>query len=588
MCGIIGYVGDKEASPILLEGLKKLEYRGYDSAGMATIYDEDIMILKDVGRIKEIQRKHDFLKLKGSVGIAHTRWATHGKIEKKNAHPHTSCHGEVAVVHNGIIQNYKELRESLIENGHKFKSETDSEVLAHLIESAYLQSQDVKKSILTSVAQIDGSYSFVVAFRDQQDLIAGARGDLPLIIGVGNSENFLASDAVAFVEFTDRAIFLDYDEAVIIRKNDLEIFTFNGTSVDKKPTHVAWEASILSKEFAHYTLKEIHEQAETMGRSLLQDERSLRQFIDSINGAKRVYIIGSGTSYHAGMLAKYLLATYAKIPVEVIIASEFSQYEKMVDEKTIIIAISQSGETADLLHAVRLAHNSGGLILSIVNAAGSSLVRESSLSLFLKCGPEIGVAATKSFTSQLMVIIKLILGLTKNRKILDEIRETPKLVREVLKNEDKIKEVVEKYKSNNDFYFLGRAMHYPIALEGALKMKELSYIHAEGIAAGELKHGTLALISNGTPVIVINPEDDTYIDTLNNVSEVKTRGANVIGISTKPSDIYDDFIPIPKCNPILFPTLEVIPLQMLAYYAAIQRQQDPDYPRNLAKSVTVK
>ncbi len=590
MCGIIGYVGQREASPILLEGLRRLEYRGYDSAGIGTLQAHDgILLVKDVGKVEEIAKKVRLSRLNGTVGIAHTRWATHGGVTKENAHPHTSCSSEVAIVHNGIIENYFDLRRQLEAKGHQFTSETDSEVIAHLLEDAYSEKHDILGSMLHVVRLIRGSYAFVAVLKDTMGVIAGAREDAPLVAGVGVEENFLASDALAFVGNTDRAIFLDNKEIVIATDRSVSVYDFDGKPVQKPVTQIAWEVGMLSRgDYDHYTLKEIHAQKETVHQALSQDPNRLEPFLEAIKGANKVFMTACGSSFHAALLGKLLFNTYAGIPVEVMLSSEFEQYERMVDGKSLLIAVSQSGETADVLAAVKAAKNRGATVSSIVNTAGSTLVRQSSYTLLNNCGPEIGVAATKSFTSQLMVLNVLALRLADMGAMLGELDSASSLVEKMLSVEGKVKEIAERYRGASDFYFVGRAAHYPLALEGALKLKELSYVHAEGIAAGELKHGSIALVSDGTPVVTINPEDSSHSDTLSNASEVKARGGKIIGISTKESPIYDEFIQIPSAPNILYPVLEAIPLQLLAYYAAIIRQHNPDYPRNLAKSVTVK
>ena len=589
MCGIIGFVGEESAWPLLLNGLRRMEYRGYDSAGMCVFNGDRIALKKGVGKVDEIHAKYDFTTLEGTIGIAHTRWATHGRVNDINAHPHLSCTGEIAVVHNGIIENHQELRGLLSREGHRFMSETDSEVIAHLLERSFKAKSDVRLSVLESVNLLKGAFAIAALFKTHPDLIVGARKDAPLAIGVGKHENFLASDVLAFIERTDRVIFLDNYEVAFLRKRGPEISRFDGGRVIKTPVQVAWEVGdITKKEFRHYTIKEIHEQLETIRRALYQEDEKLERFCNFLRTASKIYITASGTSYHAGLVAKYLLAKYDKLPCEVTLASEFSSINGLVDKESVILAISQSGETADVLYAVAAAKKNQARVVSIVNVVGASLVRESDLSLLMNCGPEIGVAATKSFTAQL-AIVNLIASRLSNGNLEDtKLRDIGSKIQSALGNEKRLIEISGKYSKNPDFYFVGRGIHYPIALEGALKLKELAYIHAEGMAAGELKHGTLALIESGTPVIVLNPDDETYNDTLSNAAEMKARGAEIIGISTKISDVYDEFVRIPETHESEYPILEVIPLQMLAYYTTVEKQQNPDYPRNLAKSVTVK
>jgi len=586
MCGIIGYIGDKDATPILLNGIKKLEYRGYDSWGLAIIQDE-IGLVKSTGKISEA--KLDPLELEGRIGIAHTRWATHGGVTNENAHPHISCRKEIAIVHNGIIENYQEIKESLLDEGHCFTSQTDSEVIAHLLERYYHKSKDIKEALLATVKKIKGNFAFLAIFQDEPNMIVGARKDSPLVLGLGKDEIFLASDVLSFIEHTDKVVFLDNLEIAMVKKGSLRIFDFKGKEVQKGITQVAWEASDVSKkEFAHYTLKEIYEQYSSIKSSLYQDPVKLREFCKSIKEAKKLFITASGTSFHAGLVARYIFSKISKVYCEAILASEFSQIIEWVDKDAVIMAISQSGETADVLNAIKGAKEKGAKILSIVNVMNSTLDRESDLAFYLNCGPEIGVAATKSFTAQLTLIYLLAFAMANDFIGVNKLRKLNDYVEFILKEEDKIIEIADKYKVSNDFYFIGRSIHYPIALEGALKLKELSYIHAEGMAAGELKHGTLALIDSKTPVVVLNPEDNTYYETLSNALEMKARGAKIIGVSNLINEVYDDFILLPKIEDSLYPIIEVMPLQILAYHIAIDRGADVDRPRNLAKSVTVK
>jgi len=566
-----------------------MEYRGYDSAGIATLSDVGIILLKDKGKISEIDKKMNFLGMEGKIGIAHTRWATHGGVTCENAHPHVSCGLEVAVNHNGIIENHYQLREKLKDEGHEFSSDTDSEIIAHLLEKYYNESGKVKQSILQTVHDLKGTFSFQVIFKSEPNVLAGARKDTPLVIGLGKKGNFLASDVLSFIDHTDKVRFIDNQEIVIMRGRRMNIYTFQGERVVKEVTHVAWEAKETSKEaFAHYTVKEIHEQPKTLRAAINQNSKKVLEFIYNIKEAEQIFITACGTSYHAGLILRNLLARVAKIRSNISVSSEFSQNVELIDEDTLVIALSQSGETADLLESVSEAKEQGAKIFSILNTEGSSLNRESQLNLFFNCGPEIGVAATKSFTSQLAVIYLLVFSLVDDSKRLNELRDIARYVEKVLETEKNVIKIADKYKDNNDLYFVGRSMHLPIALEGALKLKELSYNHAEGMAGGELKHGTLALIEEGTPVIILNPEDHTYDEMLSNASEMKSRGAKIIGVSNKSNEIYDDFMQIPKVDELLYPIVEVIPLQLLAYHTAVLRQRNPDYPRNLAKSVTVK
>jgi len=591
VCSIIGYNGQLiKAAPLLVDSLKKMEYRGYDSVGIATINNGKILISKGVGKVAEVDKALEFTKLPGQIGIGHTRWATHGGVSDKNAHPHFSCSSDIAVVHNGIIENYQELKEQLSNEGHIFKSQTDSEVIPHLLEK-YCKKFDneYNKALIETCKSLRGSFAFVAIFKNS--LICGARFDEPLIIGIGSRSLFLSSDVLGFLKHTDKAIFLDNGDIVTIENGKYRIFDINNKKVLRPITQVAWELGSTEKgKFAHHTIKEIHEQPSILFSSIYKNN-DFQKFCQILKSSSNVYITGSGTSYHSGLLAKYLLTKFAKIKSEVIMASEFHYFADSLESDSTIIAISQSGETADVLHAVKKAKENGSKILSIVNVTTSSLARISDSALYLNCGPEIGVAATKSFTAQLMILYSIVNLLSNNQLSLDEINQK-KLVEKVentLKLDNQIKSLVADLDNEiKDIYILGRSIHYPIALEGSLKIKELAYIHAEGIAAGEIKHGPLALIDSRSLVIVINPFDSTYQDIISSAHEIKSRGAKIIGVSNKKNDIYDYHIEIPEIMADLYPILEAIPLQLMAYYLSLKMHIDPDYPRNLAKSVTVK
>jgi len=589
LCGIVGFVGKENASTILYNGLKRMEYRGYDSAGIATIQDSRIIIKKNVGKVSDINKESSLFNMEGRIGIAHTRWATHGEVTSNNAHPHTSCNNEIAVIHNGIIENHRELKNELQKEGHKFRSQTDSEVISHLLEKYYTEYFDVKKTMFKTVNRLKGSFAFLAIFTSSPTMIFGARKDAPLVIGIGDNNNFIASDILAFIENTDKVYFLDNREVAFIDDKESKIFDFNGRPVKKELTQVAWEAKDASKEeFAHYTIKEIHEQPQTIKAALYQDSDKLKDFVSEIERSKHITITACGTSFHVGLILRNLLMRFAKIRANITLSSEFAADAELIDNESLIIAISQSGETADLLSAVAETKKRGGEVISILNVLNSSLDRESKISLHINCGPEIGVAATKSFLGQLAISYLIAFLLVKDAKRLVELNNIWKSIEHVMKVEDKVKDIAEKYCECNDFYFVGRSLHFPIAMEGALKLKELAYNHAEGMAGGELKHGTLALIEKGTPVIVLNPEDETYQEMISNAAEMKSRGARIIGISNRSNEIYDEFIQIPPIDDILYPLIEVVPLQMLAYDMAVLKNKDPDYPRNLAKSVTVK
>jgi len=584
MCSIIGYSGKNSAAPILVKGLQKMEYRGYDSVGIATESGNKIVLKKGVGRVVEVNNAVKLDSIPGNIGIGHTRWATHGKVTEKNAHPHPSNSGKIAIVHNGIVENFEELKSDLQNKGYDFQSETDTEVIANLIQLNLDETSDVKQSIIKTVNQIKGHYSFVAIFED--GTLAAARFHEPLIVGVGKNGHYLSSDVLGFIENTDDAIYVDNEDFVIINDSGIHIFDFDGTSVKYQITKVSKEfADVYKGDYAHFTIKEISEQPDTILRAV--DNNQIQQLVDNIKQAKNLYITGSGTSYNAAEIAKYLMSKFAKIKINTLISSELPFSPNEIESDSTLITISQSGESADVLEAVKIAKESNAKILSIVNLLNSSLSQQSSLAIALNCGPEIGVAATKSFTSQLAILYKITDQLC-NGCINPDWKKVSDVISQVLSNNLKIKELAKNLKEITDIYVLGRGIHLPIAREAALKLKELSYIHAEGIPGGELKHGPLALMDSNVYVIIINPSDSTYNDTLNSANEIKARGAKIIGISDKKNDVYDHWIEIPSVDEALYPIIEIIPIQLLAYYSALEKKTDPDYPRNLAKSVTVK
>ncbi len=586
MCSIIGYLGINSAAPIIVKGLKRMEYRGYDSVGVATFSEQQISVRKGVGKVLEVNKAAKLDELSGTTGIGHTRWATHGMVTDTNAHPHSSSSGEIAIVHNGIIENHEELKKELQEHGYTFKSQTDSEVIANLLQYNYDKTREIKKSVVDTVAELKGNYAFVAVF--QNGTLSAARLHEPLIIGVGKQGYFISSDVLGFVEYTDEVIYPDNKEFVIIDKEGLKVFDFDANPVHHQITKVSKEfADVYKGQYAHYTLKEISEQPSTVLNAGNNTKLEIDLVSDLIKHARNVYITGSGTSYNAALIAKFLFSKYAKIKMDPLISSEAQFSPDMFEEKSILIAISQSGESADVLEAVGIAKKTGSKIISIVNMMTSSLVHQSSISMGLNCGPEIGVAATKSFTSQLVVLYKIIDKICDGCIELD-LTKVSEAIKKILSNDSKIKDVAKRLKNVSDIYVLGRGIHYPIASEGSLKLKELTYIHAEGLPGGELKHGPLALMDSESYVLIINPNDSTYNDTLTSAREIKARGAKIIGISDKPSDVYDYWIDIPSINESLYPLVEIVPIQLLAYYAAIDKDFDPDYPRNLAKSVTVK
>lgn len=589
MCSIIGYLGKDMAAPKIVNGLKRMEYRGYDSVGVATVSPDEknrIIVKKGVGKVVEVNKSLNLEVLSGNAGVGHTRWATHGGVTNANAHPHSSNSGSVAIVHNGIVENYKGLKENLTKEGYVFKSDTDTEVIANLLQKNYRSTNDIKKTIEKSVSEIKGNYAFVAMFDD--GTLCAARFHEPLIIGIGKEGYYIASDVLGFVEYTDDVIYLGNKEFAVVTKDYLQVYDFEGNTVKHSSTKVSKElADVYKGDYAHFTLKEISEQPSTILKAAEDTQQQLELASDYIKHAKSLYVTGSGSSYNAALVAKHLLAKYSGIKAEPIISSEIP-YSPDIDPHSILIAISQSGESADVLEGVRIAKERSAKIISIVNIMTSSLVNESSISIGLNCGPEIGVAATKSFTSQLGVIYKIADALCHGCMNLD-FNKASQAIMNILENSDKIKEIASKLKEISDIYVLGRGIHFPIACEGALKIKELSYIHAEGLPGGELKHGSLALMDPNVYVIIINPNDNTYSDTLSSAHEIKARGAKIIGISDKnDKDVYDYWIPIPELDESIYPLAEVIPIQLLAYYSAIEKNTDPDYPRNLAKSVTVK
>jgi len=586
MCSIIGYFGKDSAAPILVKALKRMEYRGYDSVGVAIKSENHISVKKGIGKVDQVNASLKLSNIPGNIGIGHTRWATHGKVTDVNAHPHTSNSGKIVIVHNGVIENFNELKEDLEKNGFTFKSETDTEVIANLIQQNLSKYSDIKELILKTVSQLKGQYAFVVMFED--GTLVAARFHEPLIIGVGKNSYFLSSDVLGFIENTDDVIYLDNGNITIIDSSGLKIYDFDGVQIKKSITKVAKEFADVDKgDYAHYTLKEISEQPDTILKAGEDTLKELETTADFIKHAKNVYFTGSGTSFNAALLAKYLMSKYAKIKVEPIISSELPSIRESIEPNSILIPISQSGESADVLEAVNIAKQQTAKILSIVNSSHSSLVQLSSLVIRMGCGPEIGVAATKSFTSQLAIIYKITDLLCEGCMRID-FHEISQAISKILSNHSKIQAIAKELKQVSDIYVIGRGIHHPIALEAALKLKELTYIHAEGIAGGELKHGPLALMDSNVYVIIINPNDSTYTDTITSANEIKSRGAKIIGISDKNSDVYDHWIQIPKIDEAVYPLVEIIPIQLLAYYSAIEKDADPDYPRNLAKSVTVK
>ena len=589
MCSIIGILGKDVVAPALVDSLKRMEYRGYDSVGIATLSTNNkISVRKGIGKVSQVNSLLNLAAMEGFVGIGHTRWATHGGVTEYNAHPHPCCNNNIAVVHNGIIENYLPLKEELVKKGHVFRSETDTEVIAHLLEEYYNTDRDIKGAMMETVSQLEGSYAFVAMFAN--GTLSCARLDEPLVIGISDNTYFASSDVLGFLQYTDQAIFLDNRDMAIIDKAGISIINFSGEPVTRSMTKVAWELADANKgEFAHYTIKEIFEQRTSVKAATYQDEHKIKAFCDSIVSASNILVTGSGTSYHTSLIVSMMGSRFLKKRFEPVMASEFQYNLDSIDKDTVIIAISQSGETADVLSATKLAREAGAKILSIVNVQTSSLARTADVSLSIKSGPEIGVAATKSFTGQVSLAYAILDRISGGKIGFDREVISDKISK-MLAQQESIERLVNiTMPKVNDIYLLGRSIHFPIALEGALKMKELAYVHAEGIAAGELKHGPLALMDKNAVVFVLNPDDRTYSDMLSSAHQVKARGAKVIGISNVPNDIYDAMIEIPKIdNDLLYPLVEIIPLQLFSYYLALQNNTNPDFPRNLAKSVTVR
>ena len=608
MCGLVGYVGDRQAAEFLLDGLSRLEYRGYDSAGIAVYDGENIRVAKSVGRLAALRDKIKGNVPVGSLGIGHTRWATHGRPSDVNSHPHTDCHGDFAIVHNGIIENYLSLKEELIAKGHVFKSETDTEVVVHLLEDVY--TGDFVAAVRAVLARIEGSYALVFMSRRHPDMLICTKQDNPLIIGLGEGENFIASDIPAIISKTRRTYILSDGEVAVVRKNVVEVTNHLGAPVPKKVFEVTWNAEAAEKGgYEHFMLKEIHDQPkavrDTMSQRITADKKAisfeeLAWDADYLNSFNKIYIVACGTAYHAGLVGKYYIEKLARVLVEVDVASEFRYRDPIIDEHTLLIVVSQSGETSDTLAALKESKRRGAKTLAITNVVGSSIAREADQVVYTWAGPEIAVASTKAYTTQLVLFFMLALYMAeikgsisteRTAELVAQLHEIPAQVSEILSDVDPIKTFAKQYGFNEDVFYIGRGLDYAVSLEGALKLKEISYIHAEAYAAGELKHGTLALIVEGVPVIALATQRNVYEKTLSNIKEVKARDAVVIGIAAE-GDIelkkyVDHVMHVPASDEFIMPILSVIPLQLLAYYAAITRGCDVDKPRNLAKSVTV-
>ncbi|GAB4324365.1 MAG: glutamine--fructose-6-phosphate transaminase (isomerizing) [Candidatus Zixiibacteriota bacterium] len=607
MCGIIGYVGKKEAMPILMDGLKRMEYRGYDSAGIAIFGPGGLQYEKYAGKIANLEQKLAGRPYKGSWGIAHTRWATHGEPNDNNAHPHLDCSGDIVLVHNGIIENYATLREWLIRQGHTITTETDTEILVHLIEDVY--DGDLIEAVSIALSRVEGTYGIAVMSRKNPDMIVAARNGSPLVVGHGDGERFVASDVAALIRHTNQVIYLDDGEMVWITPDQFEISKIDRTAVTHDIEEVEWSLEEIEKGgFAHFMQKEIHEQPTTiinaMRGRLNREEgtarlNGIKRHLDELGQIDRIILIACGTSWHAALIGEYLIEDLARIPVEVEYASEFRYRSPIIRPGTAVFVISQSGETADTLAAMREARRKGATVLGICNVVGSTIARETDGGIYIHAGPEIGVASTKAFTSQITVLtlIALLLGRMRTMsmedglELIEAMEELPGQVQSILNREDDIRAIAADYFQKDNFLYLGRGLNFPTALEGALKLKEISYIHAEGYPAAEMKHGPIALIDERMPVVVIALRDSVYDKVINNIREVKARKGTVIAIATEGdteiTEHVDHVIYVPETLGVLTPMLSVIPLQLLAYHMAVLRGCDVDQPRNLAKSVTV-
>lgn len=609
MCGIIGYIGSKPANEVIFDGLTRLEYRGYDSAGIAVVDDKKIHVRKDIGKLRNIRKLLvDDFESCSTIGIGHTRWATHGRPSAFNAHPHGDCETSLMVAHNGIIENFMKLKKRLTAEGHEFKSETDSEVLAHLIESYY--KGDLKAAVLEAVRHVEGAYAIAVIHHDHPEEIVCIRKESPLIVGLGSEENFVASDVTAILQYTRKVVYLDNFEGALVQRGGVSFFNIDGQDVEKKPVQVEWNPVAAEKNgFSHFMLKEIFEQPQvirnTIGGRTSEEEGKIYLEELGLTGpdiyrTQRIVIVACGTAFYSGCVGKYLLEKLVQIPVECDLASEFRYRSPLVDANTLVIAISQSGETADTLAAAKEAKRRGAKVLGVVNAKESSLTREVDGLVYIHAGPEIGVASTKAYIAMLTALTLLALMLGKIRSVLtpefvkDKIKELkilPQQIERVLDKHLAIKDLASQFLHAKSFLYLGRGFNYPTALEGALKLKEISYIHAEAYAAGELKHGPIALIDDEMPVMAIATKSDVYEKTISNLKEVQARSGKLIAVvtegDTEISNVTDLCIEVPEVSDIFSPIINVVPLQLFSYYVADLRGLDVDQPRNLAKSVTV-
>src|SRR5690554_4313097 len=607
LCGIVGYTGSRSVSPILIEGLKRLEYRGYDSAGIAVKTESRVEVIKKKGKLRELEELVQKDPPEGEMGIGHTRWATHGVPSDRNSHPHTGCNGDFVVVHNGIIENFQRIKDQLEERGHIFSSETDTEVIAHLLEEEY--QGNMREAIIQLFNILEGSYALLVLSRKEPDKLYAVRQDSPLIIGRGNGENYIASDIPAFLKYTNEFYLLDDEEFAEVQKDSIVIYDIMGEPLEKEIFEVNWDSEMVEKSgYQHFMLKEIHEQPDAL-RRVLGDRISpgninleeINLFPESIKDYNKVQIIACGTASYAGIVARYIIEELARIPVELDTGSEFRYRNPLIDDKTLVIVVSQSGETADTLAGLRLARKRGARVIALTNVVGSSIAREADDVLFLKAGPEIAVASTKAYITMLAAFYLLTILFAKGRGVLDS-REVDKLISEVLRlpelsaevlrsSKDKARELAGLFKETKSSFYIGRNTDYAISLEGALKLKEISYIHAEAYQAGELKHGPLALIEEGIPVVALASRLSLYDKIISNIKEVKARGGTVIALTLNGEEeikkSVDHVFFIPRINELFAGAVAIIPLQLLAYYTALEHGYNVDQPRNLAKSVTV-
>jgi len=596
---------DKTAGPVMRQALERLEYRGYDSVGQATVYNNELLIKKDKGKLAEVHARINLDDMLGTIGIAHTRWATHGAPSKENAHPHTDCHNKIAIIHNGIIENFMELRKRLEGNGHSFRSRTDSEVVAHLIEEQMKESPNLLTAVTDAVTQLKGAFAIVVLSSADPETIVCARKENPLVIGIGQDATYCASDISAFLPLTNKALLLEEDEIASLKLNKVEIRNLStGEAVERTPLEITWTRQTAEKSgYNHFMLKEIYEQPQAI-RNALRTQRIYYDLVASkIDSSEAVYLIGCGTAYHACLGGSYIFAKLAGLRSQVVIASEFNQvHANLLDSNSTVIALSQSGETADTLNAVRASRARGASVISVTNVMGSTLTRLSDVYIGQNSGPEIGVAATKTFTAQLTVLTRLAIVLAEKRgkmssaeaeDLLERLEEVPDQILTVLKKQDgRVREIARKYKDRPSLCFLGRGINEVTAIEGRLKLLEVAYIPSLAYAAGESKHGFIAIVEPGYPVVFSSPKDETHGKIIGNVMEMKARGANIISIIEEGDEqirsISDDFIEMPAGIPsIMTPLVYIVPLQLLAYYVSVEKGYDPDHPRNLAKSVTV-